>query len=164
MATKKVMPKASTVKLEEGDKAPALNLDGTDGAKHKLVKGTPTVVYFYPRDDTPGCTTEACDFRDNMARITKTGAVVYGISKDTLASHDKFKAKHKIPFTLLSDPDLTVHSAYGAWGEKVMYGKKVLGVIRSTYLVDKNGKIAKAWPRVKVAGHVDAVIEAIEAL
>ncbi len=161
---KKKPPPASKVKLDVGDKAPSFTLAGTDGATHGLVKGKPTVVYFYPRDDTPGCTTEACDFRDNMARIAKTGAVVYGVSRDSMASHDKFKAKYKLPFTLLSDPDLAVHSAWGAWGEKVMYGKKVLGVIRSTFLVDKSGKIARAWPKVKVAGHVDDVIGAIEAL
>lgn len=162
---KKILPPASQVKLEEGDKAPAFKLPGDDGETHALAdhKGKPVVIYFYPRDDTPGCTVEACDFRDNMARLSKK-AVVYGVSKDSLASHGKFKAKHKLNFALLSDEDLAAHQAYGAWGEKVMYGKPVLGVIRSTYLVGADGKIKKAWPRVKVAGHVDAVMEAINAL
>ena len=162
MAAKK-KPKASTVKLEVGDKAPAIKLPGDDGKEHALPKGKAVVVYFYPRDDTPGCTTEACDFRDNMARIGKK-AVVYGVSKDKLAAHDKFKAKYQLNFTLLSDEDLVAHIAYGAWGEKVMYGKPVLGVIRSTFLVGPNGKLAKIWPKVKVAGHVDDVIAALEAL
>jgi peroxiredoxin Q/BCP len=163
--SKKVVPPASKVKLDVGDSAPDFSLPGDDGAVHSLksAKGKPVVVYFYPRDDTPGCTREACDFRDNMARLSKK-ALVYGVSKDSLKSHDKFKQKYNLNFTLLSDEGLDVHRAYGAWGEKVMYGKPVLGVIRSTYLVGKDGKIAAAWPKVKVEGHVDAVMKAIDSL
>lgn len=161
-AAAKAKPAASKVKLEVGDAAPEFSLPGDDGKDHALTKGKPVVVYFYPRDDTPGCTREACDFRDNMARLSKK-ATVYGVSKDSLKAHDKFKQKYNLNFTLLSDEDLAVHRAYGAWGEKVMYGKPVLGVIRSTYLV-KDGKIAAAWPKVKVDGHVDAVMKAIDAL
>ncbi|MEZ4443960.1 MAG: thioredoxin-dependent thiol peroxidase [Polyangiaceae bacterium] len=151
---------------EEGKKAPAFSLAGHDGKKHALKDhlGSPVVVYFYPRDSTPGCTTEACDFRDNMARLTKKGAVVYGISKDSLASHTKFAEKFDLPFVLLSDPDKKVHDKYGAWGEKKLYGKVTEGVIRSTFLIDENGKIAKAWRNVRVKGHVDAVLAALDAL
>lgn len=151
---------------EEGKKAPAFTLPGNDGNKHKLSdhKGERVVLYFYPRDNTPGCTTEACDFRDNMARVKKLGAVVYGVSKDSLASHDKFRDKHDLNFVLLSDDKLTVHEKYGAWGEKKMYGKTVQGVIRSTFLIDEKGKIAKAWRNVRAKGHVDKVMAALEEL
>lgn len=157
------VPPPSKVKLVEGNKAPALSLPGDDGATHSLAqhKGKAVVVYFYPRDDTPGCTTEACDFRDHLKQLA---AVVYGISRDSLASHAKFKAKHQLNFTLLSDEDLAAHVAWGAWGEKLMYGQKTVGVLRSTYLVGPDGTIARAWPKVKVAGHVDAVRAAILAL
>jgi len=152
--------------VEEGEKAPAFNLSGDDGKKHKLTdhKGKRVVLYFYPRDLTPGCTTEACDFRDNLGRIKKAGAVVYGVSKASLASHDKFRDKHDLNFTLLSDPDLGAHKAYVAWGEKTMYGKKTQGVIRSTFLIDEKGKLAKVWRHVKAKGHVDKVLEALEEL
>lgn len=150
--------------LEEGKKAPAFNLKGDDGEKHALKDhaGQKVVLYFYPKDSTPGCTTEACDFRDNMARVQKAGAVVYGVSKDSLESHEKFRTKHDLNFVLLSDPDLKVHEKYGAWGEKNMYGKKVMGCIRSTFLIGEDGKLLKVWPKVRVKGHVDAVLEAIE--
>lgn len=152
--------------VEEGQKAPAFSLPGDDGKVHKLAdhKGERVVLYFYPRDMTPGCTTEACDFRDNLARLKKAGAVVYGVSKDSIASHEKFRDKHELNFVLLSDEKLDVHKKYGAFGEKTMYGKKVEGVIRSTFLIDEKGKIAKAWRNVKVGGHVDKVLEALEAL
>ncbi len=151
---------------EEGKKAPAFSLKGDDGKTHKLSDhaGKRVVVYFYPKDNTPGCTTEACDFRDNMKRIAKAGAVVYGISKDSLASHEKFRDKFDLNFVLLSDPELGVHKKYGAWGEKKMYGKVREGVIRSTFLIDESGKVAKAWRNVKAAGHVDKVLEALESL
>jgi peroxiredoxin Q/BCP len=113
---------------------------------------------------TPGCTAEACDFRDNMARLEKAGAIVYGVSKDSLASHEKFRDEHDLNFVLLSDDKLTVHKKYGAWGEKTMYGKVVEGVIRSTFLIDEKGKIAKAWHNVRAKGHVDKVLEALHAL
>ncbi len=152
--------------VEEGQKAPAFSLPGDDGKVHKLAdhKGERVVLYFYPRDMTPGCTTEACAFRDNLARLKKAGAVVYGVSKDSIASHEKFRDKHELNFVLLSDEKLDVHKKYGAFGEKTMYGKKVEGVIRSTFLIDEKGKIAKAWRNVKVGGHVDKVLEALEAL
>ena len=152
--------------LVAGKKAPAFNLPGDDGKKHALKDhaGKPVVLYFYPRDSTPGCTTEACDFRDNFARLKKAGAVVYGVSKDSLDSHAKFRAKHDLNFVLLSDPDLVVHEKYGAWGEKNMYGKIVQGCIRSTFLIGPDGKLANVWTKVRVKGHVDAVLTALEAL
>jgi len=152
--------------LKEGDKAPDFELqaDGGRTVKAKDMKGKPYVVYFYPRDNTPGCTTEACDFRDNFARVEAKAAVVLGVSSDSVRSHDGFKQKHALPFTLLADPDKTLHAAYGAWGIKKMYGKESEGTIRSTFLVGKDGKIARAWPSVKVKGHVDEVIAALEAL
>jgi thioredoxin-dependent peroxiredoxin len=152
--------------VEEGKRAPAFTLPGNDGSKHKLsdYKGERVVLYFYPRDMTPGCTTEACDFRDNLARIQKAGAVVYGVSKDSLASHDKFRDKHELTFVLLSDPELTVHEKYDAYGEKKMYGKTVQGVIRSTFLIDEAGKIAKIWRNPRTKGHVDKVVAALEEL
>jgi thioredoxin-dependent peroxiredoxin len=149
--------------IEAGQKAPELGLMGDDGKKHSLKdhKGERVVVFFYPKDLTSGCTTEACDFRDNMARLKKKGVVVYGVSKDSLASHEKFKTKHDLNFVLLSDEDLAVQKAYGVWGEKSMYGKKMMGTIRSTFLIDEKGVIARAWPKVKVAGHVDDVLAAL---
>ncbi|MDP2339899.1 MAG: thioredoxin-dependent thiol peroxidase [Deltaproteobacteria bacterium] len=152
--------------MQEGAKAPAFSLAGDDGKTHSLTdhKGTPIVLYFYPRDDTPGCTVEACNFRDNMARLQSKGAVVYGVSKDTLKSHDKFRTKFNLNFPLLSDEDLAVHRAYGAYGKKVMYGKEVEGTIRSTFLIDGKGVLRRVWPKVKVEGHVDAVIDALQQL
>ena len=151
---------------EEGKKAPAFTLPGDDGEKHKLSDhvGERVVLYFYPKDDTPGCTTEACDFRDNLARLQAAGAVVYGVSKDSLDSHEKFIAKYDLPFVLLSDEDLKVHEAYDAWGEKTLYGKKVTGVIRSTFVIDGNGEIAKQWRNLRVKGHVDRVLGVLEGL
>lgn len=121
-------------------------------------KGKRLVLYFYPKDETPGCTQEACDFRDNMARLMK-GAKVVGISPDSVASHKKFMEKHSIPYPLLSDEDKKTALAYGAYGEKTMYGKKSMGIIRSTFLIDENGVVKRAWRNVKVAGHVDEVME-----
>jgi peroxiredoxin Q/BCP len=157
---------AASASPAAGTSAPAFSLPGDDGKTHALAdhKGQPVVVYFYPRDDTPGCTVEACGFRDNMARATAKGAVVYGISKDSLKSHERFRAKFNLNFTLLSDEGLDVHRAYGAWGEKLLYGKPTVGVIRSTFLIDKNGVVARAWPRVKVDGHVDDVLAALDRL
>jgi peroxiredoxin Q/BCP len=152
--------------VEDGQKAPAFTLKGDDGKVHKLSdhEGERVVLYFYPRDMTPGCTTEACDFRDNLGRVKQAGAVVYGVSKDSIASHEKFRDKHELNFVLLSDDELDVHKKYGAYGEKTMYGKKVQGVIRSTFLIDEKGKIARVWRNVKVGGHVDKVLEALQAL
>ncbi len=149
-----------------GQPAPAFELPGDDGATHSLAahRGSPVVIYFYPKDDTPGCTIEACDFRDNLARVAGRGAVVLGISKDTTDSHARFRQKYSLNFPLLSDPELTTHKAYGAWGDKLMYGKPTVGVIRSTFLVGKDGRIARAWPKVKVDGHVDDVLRALDSL
>lgn len=152
--------------LQVGDAAPAFELEADGGgtvSSRELAK-KPYVVYFYPKDNTPGCTQEACDFRDNIARIEAAGVRVFGVSKDSVKSHDGFKAKFALPFTLLSDPDKSLHLAYGAWGAKKMYGKEVEGTIRSTFLVDKAGRIAAAWPKVSVKGHVDKVLEAIAKL
>jgi peroxiredoxin Q/BCP len=147
-------------------KAPAFTLADDAGKKHALKDylGQNVVLYFYPKDDTPGCTVEACDFRDAMDAIADHGAVVIGISPDSSASHDKFRKKHKLPFTLLADPDKATMMKYGAWGEKTLYGKKTTGVIRSTFLIDDGGKIVHVWPNVKAKGHVAQVIAKLEAL
>ncbi len=136
----------------EGKKAPSFKLEGSDGKMHSLAdyKGQTVVLYFYPKDDTPGCTKEACGFRDHFKDIAQR-AVLFGISKDTIASHGKFIAKYKLPFTLLSDPDAAVMKAYGAFGEKLMYGKPVTGTIRSTVVIGPDGKVLKHWTSVKKA-------------
>jgi peroxiredoxin Q/BCP len=136
----------------EGKKAPAFSLAGSDGKNHSLAdyKGKTVVLYFYPKDDTPGCTKEACGFRDHFKEIAKH-AVVLGMSKDSVASHGKFISKYKLPFTLLSDPDAAVMKAYGAFGEKLMYGKPVQGTIRSTVVIGPDGKVVKHWTAVKKA-------------
>jgi peroxiredoxin Q/BCP len=126
--------------------------------------GTWVVLYAYPKDATPGCTTEACDFRDHWARIQAAGAKVYGISRDSLASHGKFAAKQELPFPLLSDPDKQLLAPLGAWGKKINYGKEYDGIIRSTVLVDPKGVIRHAWPKVTVKGHVEAVLAKLEEL
>ena len=146
--------------LTVGTKAPAFKLPSTAGGEVSLasLKGKTFVLYFYPKDDTPGCTVEACDFRDNLARLQSQGALVFGVSKDTLASHAKFQAKYSLPFPLLSDAGNTVALAYGAFGKKLMYGRPVEGTIRSTYVVGKTGVIEHVWSPVRVKGHVDAVL------
>src|SRR5271165_3199674 len=152
--------------LEVGKKAPAFTLPDQDGKAVKLssFKGHPVVLYFYPKDDTPGCTQEACDFRDAHAALKKAGAVVLGVSPDESRSHSKFAGKYQLPFTLLADPDHGVAEAYGAWAEKSLYGRKYMGIVRSTFLIDAEGKVARVWPKVKVRGHVDEVREALLAL
>ena len=153
--------------IEEGKAAPLFTLKDADGNKVALkdLKGQHVVVYFYPRDDTPGCTKEACGFRDNWDEIKAANTVVLGISPDTEASHQKFRDKYELPFTLLADPDRKVMTKYGAYGEKMMYGKKVFGVIRSTVLVGPNGKVVKHWRRVgKAADHPQKVLEVLAAL
>jgi len=153
--------------VSEGKSAADFTLPGIDeqGSEKtyslKDFKGKKLVLYFYPKDNTPGCTQEACDFRDNEARLLKSAAVI-GVSPDSTASHKKFMEKHSIPYPLLSDPDRKTALAYGAYGEKTMYGKKSMGIIRSTFLIDEKGVVKKAWHGVKVAGHVDEVLEAIE--
>jgi peroxiredoxin Q/BCP len=150
----------------EGSKAPDFNLVATDGKKVKLsaLKGQPVVVYFYPKDDTPGCTREACAFRDQHKQLEKLGAVVLGISPDDNASHQKFSTKFELNFPLLSDTDHAVAEKYGAWREKNMYGKKSMGIQRSTFLIDAQGKIAKVWKKVNVDGHDEQVLEALKGL
>lgn len=152
--------------LEVGKKAPAFTMESSEGGKVKLsdYAGKVVVLYFYPRDNTPGCTVEAENFRDAVPALKKLGAVVLGVSKDSIESHCKFRDKYTLNFPLLSDPDGKVLEAYGAWGEKVLYGKKSKGIIRSTVLIGKDGKVAKHWPKVKVAGHVDDVVAAVKAL
>ena len=152
--------------IEEGSKAPAFTLQADDGSKVKLsdLKGSPVVLYFYPRDDTPGCTREACAFRDRQDEIQGLGAKVFGISPDTVESHVKFRDKFSLNFPLLADPDHKMAEKYGAWREKNMYGKKSMGIQRSTYVIDANGKVAKLWKRVQVDGHDQQVIDALNAL
>jgi len=167
---KKAAAKAATTTAATdglvGKAAPPFSLAGDDGQTHTLAKyaGKPVVLYFYPRDNTPGCTVEACDFRDQLGRATKKGAVVLGVSRDTVASHGKFRAKFSLNFPLLADTDLVAHHAWGTWGTKNMYGKEVEGTIRSTFLIDAKGVVRQAWTKVKVAGHADAVMAALEAL
>jgi peroxiredoxin Q/BCP len=150
----------------EGRRAPAFSLADASGKKVSLgdFAGKDVILYFYPRDDTPGCTKEACGFRDSWREIQKLGAVVIGVSPDSSASHEKFAQKYKLPFPLLSDPDKKTMTAYGAWGEKLMYGKKTTGVIRSTVWIGADGKVKKHWARVaKAEAHPDQVLEALEA-
>lgn len=148
--------------LKEGDKAPDFDLEAEGGKRIKLssLRGKPVVVYFYPRDNTPGCTVEAIDFSGQKSAFDKLGIQVLAISRDSLKSHTSFRTKHNLTIPLLSDPDLAVHRAFGAWGEKNMYGKKVEGVLRSTFLIGPDGKVTRAWPSVKVKDHAAAVLAA----
>jgi peroxiredoxin Q/BCP len=152
--------------LEPGTKAPDFTLATDDGTKLKLseLRGSPVVLYFYPKDDTPGCTKEACAFRDASKDLTKLGARVLGVSPDDVKSHGKFRDKFKLNFPLLADLDHKIAEKYGAWREKNMYGKKSMGIARSTYLIDKEGKIARVWKAVKVDGHDAAVLAALAEL
>lgn len=151
---------------EVGAKAPAFTLVSDGGTKVKLseLKGKPVVLYFYPKDDTPGCTKEACSFRDRSADMEAHGAVVLGVSPDDVESHIKFRDKYELNFPLLADSDHQVAEKYGAWREKNMYGKKSMGIQRSTFLIDREGKIAKVWKRVRVDGHDEQVLEALGTL
>jgi len=151
--------------VEEGKKPPAFKLEDAAGKTVSLgdFAGKDLVLYFYPKDDTPGCTKEACGFRDEWAELRKRGVAVVGVSPDGAASHQKFAAKYKLPFTLLSDPDKSMMTAYGAWGEKMLYGKKKIGVIRSTVWIGKDGKVKKHWARVpSAAEHPEKVLEALK--
>lgn len=152
--------------LEVGTKAPAFTLASDSGEKIKLSSflGKPVVLYFYPKDDTPGCTKEACAFRDKSAELKKLGAVVLGVSPDDVASHAKFRDKYSLNFPLLADAEHALAEKYGAWREKNMYGKKSMGVQRSTYLIGADGKIVKVWKKVSVDGHDEQVLEALQAL
>lgn len=149
---------------KEGSKAPTFNLKDQQGQSVKLADfaGRHVVLYFYPKDSTPGCTVEACNFRDEHSALTKAGAVVLGVSADSEKSHQNFAAKHSLPFPLLVDEGHKLAERYGAWGEKNLYGKKSMGIIRSTFLIDPEGKIKKVWPKVKVDGHVSEVKEALQ--
>ncbi|HET6611426.1 MAG TPA: thioredoxin-dependent thiol peroxidase [Kofleriaceae bacterium] len=151
--------------IQEGRKAPAFSLPASTGGKVKLsdFAGKTVVLYFYPRDNTPGCTTEANDFQAALPKLSRLGAQVLGVSRDSLESHEKFAGKFGLKFPLLSDPDHAVIDKYGAWGEKNMYGKKMMGIIRTTVVIGPDGKIAKVFPKVKVKGHADAVLEAVRA-
>jgi len=152
--------------LNVGDKAPDFTLltDGGGSISLKELKGKTVVLYFYPRDNTPGCTAEACAFRDSLPDFSKVEAEVVGISRDSVASHDKFKKKFKLPFPLASDEDGKVTEAYGVCVEKSMYGKKYMGIERATFLIDGKGVILDIWRKVKVDGHADEVLKAAEAL
>ena len=152
--------------IEEGQKAPDFKLQADDGTTVKLseLRGSPVVLYFYPKDDTPGCTKEACSFRDRGRELEKAGAKVLGVSADSVESHVKFRDKFKLNFRLLADVDHKVAEKYGAWREKNMYGKKSMGIVRSTFVIDGEGKVAKAWKAVKVDGHDDAVLEVVKTL
>ena len=170
---KAVTAKTGTVKtgteigwVKEGSQAPDFTLPTHDGTKLKLssLKGTPVVLYFYPKDDTPGCTKEACSLRDAKAKLAKHKAVVLGVSPDSPLSHQKFRTKYKLPFTLLADEGHTVAEQYGAWREKNMYGKKSMGIARSTFIIDAAGKVAKVFKAVNVDAHDEQVLEALAAL
>jgi len=151
------------ITLEPGDRAPAFTLKDQDGKSHSLkdYAGQTIVLYFYPKDDTPGCTKEACSFRDNFSAIEQAGAVVLGVSADDASSHQKFREKYELPFPLLVDEGAKVATKYGAWGEKVLYGKTVIGMTRSTFIIGPDGKLTKVWKRVKADGHADHVLKAL---
>jgi thioredoxin-dependent peroxiredoxin len=149
-----------------GKAAPDFSLptDGGGTVALKELKGKKVVLYFYPKDDTSGCTAEALGFRDELASFEQAGAVVIGVSKDSVASHDKFKAKHELNFALGSDPDTKLCEAYGVWVEKSMYGRKYMGIDRATFLIDGEGVLRAEWRKVKVPGHVAEVLKAVQAL
>ena len=150
--------------LQVGKRAPAFNLESDSGTKVSLasLRGKRVVLYFYPKDDTPGCTHESCDFRDNLSRVEAQGAVVFGVSKDSVSSHQKFKEKFSLPFPLLSDPSHAMLEKYGVWKEKKLYGRSYMGVERTTVILDENGKVAHIFPKVKVTGHVASVIKSLQ--
>jgi peroxiredoxin Q/BCP len=150
--------------VEAGEKAPDFAVKDHEGKTVKLsdFKGKKVVLYFYPKDFTSGCTKESCDFRDRSGEFKDTA--ILGVSSDGVDSHEKFRHKYNLPFKLLSDPDQEVQKKYGVWGEKSMYGRTYMGTVRTTYLIGPDGRVAKAWHRVKVDGHVDEVLEAAKAL
>ncbi len=158
------MSKAASAGLKVGQKAPDFTVTNDAGQKVKLsdFKGKKIVLYFYPKDDTPGCTAEACAFRDGIEEIRSRGAVVVGVSTDSVESHKKFKNKFDLNFPLLADTDKKIVEAYGAWKEKSMYGKKYMGIERTTFIIDEQGKIAHIFPKVKVDQHYDQVLDALD--
>jgi peroxiredoxin Q/BCP len=149
--------------LKAGDKAP--DFTGTDDRGQTVAlkdfRGRKVVLYFYPKDNTSGCTREACDFRDSMAGLSQKGVVVLGVSPDSVSSHQKFKTKFSLPFALLSDENHAIAEAYGAWQEKSMYGRKYMGIVRSTFVIDEEGAIAEVHGKVKVKGHVEALLKSL---
>jgi peroxiredoxin Q/BCP len=153
--------------LKEGERAPDFSLSGVDekGEEREYgmneFRGKRVVLYFYPKDNTPGCTLEACDFRDSMNRLVRDGIAVLGVSPDSVASHARFQEKQGLNFSLLSDPDRSVAERYGAYGEKKMYGKTSMGIIRSTFIISAKGTIEKVWTKVKAKGHVEEVLKAL---
>ena len=151
--------------LQVGDNAPFFELESTDGGKISSndLKGVKYVLYFYPKDNTSGCTQEACDFRDNINRLTSYATVI-GVSPDSIKSHKSFKEKQSLNFILLSDPEHKLAEKFEVWKEKSMYGRKYMGIERSTFIIDKSGNIEKEWRKVKVKGHVDEVIEYLSAI
>lgn len=153
------------ITLEAGDRAPDFALKDQDGNAHRLkdYAGKTVVLYFYPKDDTPGCTKEACSFRDQHEAIVEREAVVLGVSKDDAESHQKFREKFDLPFPLLIDDDAKVATAYGAWGEKQLYGKTVIGMTRSTFIIGPDGHLKKVWKQVQAEGHAEKVLEALRA-
>ena len=154
------MAKEIELKLKVGDPAPAFTVATSGGGRVSLADylGQNVILYFYPKDDTPGCTKEACSFRDHFATLKAKGAVVLGVSTDPVKSHDKFVEKFKLPFTLLADEDKQIVNAYGVWGEKTFMGRKYMGTNRVTFLIDPKGKIKKIWPKVKPEEHVAEVL------
>ena len=152
--------------IEPGKRAPDFILTADDGSQVRLadLQGNPVVLYFYPKDDTPGCTRQACAFRDRRAQLQELGAAILGVSADSVESHTKFRDKFQLNFPLLADTDHKVAERYGAWREKNMYGKKSMGIQRSTYLIDALGKVAHVWKRVAVDGHDDQVLQALREL
>jgi thioredoxin-dependent peroxiredoxin len=152
-----------SVELKPGDTAPDFELPVSGGETFKLsdAQGQNVILYFYPKDDTPGCTTEACNFRDNLDVLSEAGALVYGISPDTMKAHDKFIEKYDLNFPLLADEDANVAKAYGVWKEKNMYGRKYMGIERTTFLINPAGKISYIWRKVKPAGHAEQILKHI---
>ncbi len=152
--------------IEAGKKAPAFTLNDQDGKTHRLsdYAGRPVILYFYPKDDTPGCTKETCDFRDNLPRFAKSNAAVFGVSILDEASKAKFAKKYDVTFPLLADADHAVAEKYGVWQQKSLYGRKFMGNVRTTYLIDRDGKVVRRWDNVKVDGHAEEVLGAIGAM
>ena len=152
--------------LNIGDKAPDFTAatDGNGSVSLAKLRGKKVILYFYPKDDTSGCTKEACGFRDALPDFSKAQAIVIGVSRDSVASHDKFKKKYELPFTLAADADGQITEAYGVWVQKSMYGRKYMGIERSTFLIDEKGIIRGIWPKVKIPGHVEEVLAAAQKL
>ncbi len=151
------------ITLEAGDRAPAFTLQDQDGNRHRLseYRGQTVVLYFYPRDETPGCTKQACNFRDHYGEIQGQGAIVLGVSTDDAETHRKFRAHHELPFPLLVDTDAKVSTKYGSWGEKVLYGRKSIGMTRSTFIIGPDGRLARVWKRAKAADNGEVVLRAL---